>query len=710
MGGDAASTAAPNPHSEEHETPAVLPKRQPDQPTQAEREAHEVTHAPYRSWCRACVAGRGRSDPHFKLDQAESSISTVAIDYAYLCEEGAEERASPILVARNDKTKIMDAEVLPSKGTLHDYNVTALTRIYEVCGFSRFMAKSDGEPAILDLKRRAIAAASSQHGKDIEPIESPKAESQCNGFIENGVREMKGMARTIKFATEELHDTKVSQSHPCLPWLVRHSAAMINIGQRGPDGRTAYERQRGKPFRSQIPSFSEKVLWLPAGKRKSTLDIKWQVGIYLGIVRRSDESFIGTPDGVVKARSVKRLSREERSDAALFNAIRGSPWQPTPGKDSLEVPVRIQLPHVVDTSSLPPKPVEIARNRAVYIRKPIELQKYGYTDGCAGCRAAREDTAPRPHSQACRTRIEEAMARDDAGQARLTEAFLRQTADVANTARATPAVTGNEASSTTPADAANVVAAPADTSGDTPMTDDAGSPMHAQAVKRTAADAQLEDRPDAAQMDLAVLAAWHRELVSKGLVGALDAGPHVDEPEPLQLHPEWYEEIYDNISGQRLDPALVAKGRQSEMKFMSDLGVWSYDTVQNCLETTGRQPLTVGWVDVNKGDSDNPDVRGRLSVQETKWQTTINADDVAATFAATPPYEALRFLLSCWMTPQTAEQGEYVAVFIDISRAHPHAGIRQDLWIRLSLEDPRTSEPGICGKLNNCLYGIKDAS
>ena len=37
-------------------------KKAPNEPTKEEREAHEILHEPYRAWCRACVAGRGRSD------------------------------------------------------------------------------------------------------------------------------------------------------------------------------------------------------------------------------------------------------------------------------------------------------------------------------------------------------------------------------------------------------------------------------------------------------------------------------------------------------------------------------------------------------------------------------------------------------------------------------------------------------------------------
>ena len=225
---------------------------------------------PYRSWCRACVAGRDRSDQHRTVDASNTTLPTEASDYAYLTEEGHEDRGTPILVSCNDKTKWLSAESLPTTGTSQPYNATALTKIYESCGFQKFLAKSDNEPVLLDLKRKAVADAALLHGRDIQPIESPVAESQANGFVENAVRELKGVARTIKFATEELHKTAIGQDHPSLPWLIKHAAMAINLGQRAADGKTAYERLRGRPYRKELPAFGERVHWLAARKRKST--------------------------------------------------------------------------------------------------------------------------------------------------------------------------------------------------------------------------------------------------------------------------------------------------------------------------------------------------------------------------------------------------------------------------------------------------------
>ena len=57
--------------------------RTPGQPTQAEREEHNLTHCPYRSWCRVCVEAMGREDPH-KKGKEMGALSELAYDYAYV--------------------------------------------------------------------------------------------------------------------------------------------------------------------------------------------------------------------------------------------------------------------------------------------------------------------------------------------------------------------------------------------------------------------------------------------------------------------------------------------------------------------------------------------------------------------------------------------------------------------------------------------------
>ena len=72
-------------------------------------------------------------------------------------------------------------------------------------------------------------------------------------------------------------------------------------------------------------------MYLKAGKPASRLGDRWFEGLFLGVQDRSDEVLIGTRDGVVKARAVRRLDDVQRRDADLVKSMRGTPWEPVPG-------------------------------------------------------------------------------------------------------------------------------------------------------------------------------------------------------------------------------------------------------------------------------------------------------------------------------------------------------------------------------------------
>ena len=56
-----------------------------EQPTAAEVQEHEISgHDPYRSWCRACISGRGRADAHVGRPAAEKGVPIIGADNRYL--------------------------------------------------------------------------------------------------------------------------------------------------------------------------------------------------------------------------------------------------------------------------------------------------------------------------------------------------------------------------------------------------------------------------------------------------------------------------------------------------------------------------------------------------------------------------------------------------------------------------------------------------
>ena len=62
---------------------------------------------------------------------------------------------------------------------------------------------------------------------------------------------------------------------------------------------------------------------------------------------------------------------------------------------------------------------------------------------------------------------------------------------------------------------------------------------------------------------------------------------------------------------------------------------------------SGKTPITVRWVEVNKGDVVNPNIRSQLVARQ------IRQPDEEAIFSPTPPLESLRTILSLAVTDIT---------------------------------------------------------
>ena len=60
------------------------------------------------------------------------------------------------------------------------------------------------------------------------------------------------------------------------------------------------------------------------------------------------------------------------------------------------------------------------------------------------------------------------------------------------------------------------------------------------------------------------------------------------------------ERFVDDITGQPLDPELCRIARRKEIEYFQSKGVWDMRRVQEAWAKTGRPPISVRWVEVNK--------------------------------------------------------------------------------------------------------------
>ena len=102
----------------------------------------------------------------------------------------------------------------------------------------------------------------------------------------------------------------------------------------GKDGKTAYERSRGKEAKLQGFEFGEGVLWKrrreggPLGK----LACMWEDGVFLGVKGTTGELMVGTKQGMWRTRSIRRKPIADRWSRSNIDHIVGVPWLPNPGE------------------------------------------------------------------------------------------------------------------------------------------------------------------------------------------------------------------------------------------------------------------------------------------------------------------------------------------------------------------------------------------
>jgi hypothetical protein len=155
----------------------------PAQPTQKEKEEHELTHWPFRSWCQACVAGRGKDAPHKRVDRSSDEVPTVDMDYMFLPEAGRLDMLTALVVKDTSSGAVVSISV-EEKGPA-EYPVKVTTRALDTWGYARIVLRTDGEPAITALAR-AIKESRAIQSQDTVVKTGPRYSSESLGCRRKG--------------------------------------------------------------------------------------------------------------------------------------------------------------------------------------------------------------------------------------------------------------------------------------------------------------------------------------------------------------------------------------------------------------------------------------------------------------------------------------------------------------------------------------------
>lgn len=430
----------------------VIPS--PNPPSRQEALEHNCTHMPYRSWCEHCVRGKAKADHHRAGDGlGASETPVVSFDYAFIGDRSVKrvkddaadvedeshqadddkeeaDTMTTVLVGRDAKSRVCCAIPVPQKGIdVEEWSLREGLRFLDFLGYTSLLLKSDQEVSLGAL----LSKMKTHRGEQTQTMteHSPVGDSQSNGFIERTIQSVEGQIRTLRSATQSRLGRKLVPGSALFAWLIIHASTLINLYEVGKDGRVPYQRLRGRKLQADLLEFGECVHFQPLDHSKlGKAELRWMNGVFLGIRLSSGEKLVGNEDGVFKVRSVRRKLESDRWDVSQLEGISSFPWKPYQGSEDDKILIRPPIPAA-------PKGVsdqEVERTHdGEPAPRPFSIQRrdlinFGYTPGCPGCYASANDRRYKPHTNACRQRLEKAMLENDLGNNRMKAAREREDA------------------------------------------------------------------------------------------------------------------------------------------------------------------------------------------------------------------------------------------------------------------------------------------
>ena len=171
---------------------------------------------------------------------------------------------------------------------------------------------------------------------------------------------------------------------------------------------------------------------------------------------------------------------------------------------------------------------------------------------------------------------------------------------------------------------------------------------------------------------------------------------HHDEQELLSFWWHWG----DNFGG-CLDLELCAKARREEAEYVRRHKMHTGFPRETCPRETAKAPTKTGWAETDKGQPGKPNACVSWVAKEYKTHARPEL------YALTPPLEALNVVLS---EIATGERGGKVVALVDLRRAYFYAPSRRRVFVELPPEDYQAGDEHVCGLLQFCLHGTRDAA
>jgi len=478
------------------------------------------------------------------------------------------------------------------------------------------------------------------------------------------------------------------------------------------DGRTSYERSKGKKSKEIEYEFAEGVWW----RRKvvkttlKKLEIMWQDGIYLGKKATTGETIIGTAEGIFRTRTVRKKPAEDRWDQKHMDMIGGTPWRTQPeveDADGERLPTELR-PEKAERLATEEEKEDMTKEMAPkgFTISKADLDNHGYSKGCLGCAAVLRGNRAQMHKAACRRRLEIAMRDQDkvkVAKKKMDEYLAKVIEKDADERGKKEEENNGNAEESGKEAGGNGYGSSDKREVEREDGDDRRAAKKAKVVEeiRERKRGEAEDEADDEESRNAKRARGNVDMLD---IMEVYPSPHEHEEydKESEENGEW---AIDDLTGKSLDVEEVKAARKEEMTFVKGIPVYKEVEVKECWERTGKGPVTTKWVDVEKRDMEKLMVRSRWVARDFKGRGEEDREDL---FAATPPLEAKKLLFK-WVRRSRADGKRNLekVMLIDVRKAHLNAVCEDEVYVELPIE----AEAGVkCGKLLRWLYGMRPAA
>ena len=293
----------------------AIPVSVPQQPSDEERALHELTHVPFRPWCKYCVMSRSKANQHSHMPdpvgESQREFPTIQCDFFFM--EPGKEGAVVALLMVDVCSRFVS--VAPLKQRNAQTVGRALVNFISSVRDGTVEIAFDNEPVLVAGVSFCKAVRAKAELKTHVSPNKPYDKSRT-GVAERFVQTTRGIQKNLICHLEDRLQATVPTGHPVIQWAVLHSAWIYNrFHVHATLKTTPYQSLWGRPYKGRIPGFGQTVFGLDPKAVKYKPG--WRRGAWLG-KDSADMDLIST-DGqtIMRTKAVRKINNEWSSELVL---------------------------------------------------------------------------------------------------------------------------------------------------------------------------------------------------------------------------------------------------------------------------------------------------------------------------------------------------------------------------------------------------------